>query len=180
MQKLGFDFTTGHWHGLLASYRPARVTAVQGHTRVRNEILRSYFISRGFIREEREYDGLLARLAAVESHPPYPAAAAVVPAVKTAGALISIAHPGGYFAGADEARMDALRAECGLDGIECAHPSVRPTFTPIYRAYCVRHGLVSTAGGDVHEEKDLTTRFARHGGAAEWLDEVLARLSDQK
>jgi hypothetical protein len=34
--------------------------------------------------------------------------------------------------------------------------------------------LASTAGSDTHDRTDLVTRFGRHGGAAEWLDELLA------
>ena len=87
-----------------------------------------------------------------------------------------IAHPAGYFRQTDRRRMDALREECGLDGIECAHRSVPPELTAIYRQYCREHGLLSTAGSDCHEPEDLLPleragytperRFACHLGEA--------------
>ena len=69
--------------------------------------------------------------------------------------------------------MDKLRLECQLDGIECAHRQVPPEFTPIYRAYCVEHGLFSVAGSDSHTLGDIQELFAGHGGADEWLYEFL-------
>jgi len=109
--------------------------------------------------------------------PPYPQVEDVIPVVKSVGAKVAIAHPHGYFKQGDRARMDALRQECQLDGIECAHPGVPSEFTPIYRAYCVEHGLFSTGGSDAHSDEDIQQRFASHGGPDEWLDEFLDHLA---
>jgi predicted metal-dependent phosphoesterase TrpH len=111
--------------------------------------------------------------------PRYPAVADVIPAVKAAGALVAIAHPRGYFNECDRGRMDALRLECQLDGIECAHPGVPEELTPVYRQYCEDHGLFSTGGSDCHTEEDIAEKFALHGGPDEWLDELLDRLDDR-
>ncbi len=89
---------------------------------------------------------------------------------------MAIAHPFGYFRKDSVERMDALRLECSLDGIECAHPGVPPEFTGKYREYCERHGLFSTGGSDCHTDEDVATGFAGHGGPDEWLDEFLDRL----
>ena len=76
--------------------------------------------------------------------------------------------------------MDRLRQECMLDGIECAHKSVPAQFTPIYRGYCVEHGLFSTGGSDSHSDADIEADFAGHLGPDLWLDELLQRVGDRR
>jgi len=176
MQAIGFDFTEAHHHALIDGYRPAKATAVQGYTHVRNGVLRDYFIERGFIENEDGYAPLRRRVAEAVSLPPYPDAARVIPAVHEAGGLVGIAHPYGYFGGADRERMDALRVELDLDGVECAHPGVPAELTPVYREYCVEHGLFSSGGSDAHTDEDVATVFARHLGEDAWLDELIDRL----
>jgi predicted metal-dependent phosphoesterase TrpH len=100
----------------------------------------------------------------------------VVPAVKEAGLLVVIAHPSMYFDGAKRELMDRLRVECSLDGLECAHPAVPAEYWPVYRAYCVEHGLVSTAGTDCHTDEEVRKLLGRHGGEEAWLGEFLERL----
>ena len=176
VRGLGHDFTERHWLELLESYRPPEVLAVQGATHVKNGVLRSYFLGRGFIQSSEDYGPLLKRAAEAVPFPPYPAVERIVPAVKASGAVVAIAHPYGYFAGHDESRMDAIRAECCLDGVECAHPAVPSDFTQRYRAYCVRHGLFSVGGSDCHADDEIARDFAAHAGENDWLDEFLARL----
>ena len=72
--------------------------------------------------------------------------------------------------------MDGLRDECALDGIECAHQSVPSEVTPLYREYCERHDLFSTGGSDCHADENIKSSLALHGGAEEWLEELLDRL----
>jgi predicted metal-dependent phosphoesterase TrpH len=176
MQALGFDYTDSHRIELLQSYRPARTLAVQGHTHVSNSIQRDHFIQRGFIDDAAGYRDLLGRARAQVATPHYPAVDFVIPAVKALGVVVAIAHPHGYFAQGDRGRMDTLRAECLLDGVECAHQSVPAEFTPVYRAYCVEHGMFSTGGSDSHSNADIAAKFASHGGDNAWLDELLARI----
>jgi len=177
VRALGHDFTERHWLELLNSYRPADALSVQGATHVKNGVLRSYFLERGFIQSTEDYGPLLKRVREAVPFPPYPAVERVVPAVKASGAVVAIAHPCGYFAGCDEPRMDAIRAACGLDGIECAHPAVPLEFTQRYRAYCERHGLFSVGGSDCHADDDIARDFAVHVGEEHWLDEFLSRLA---
>jgi len=110
--------------------------------------------------------------------PPYPDVAKVVPAVKETGALVAIAHPFGYFGKYDMERMNLLREECSLDGIECAHASIPTEYATRYRAYCTQHGLFSVGGSDCHSDDDAHNSFARHGGKDEWLDEFLYRMDN--
>ena len=176
MQALGYDYTNAHRLELLQSYRPDEVIAVQGATHIRNAIQQQYFLDRGFIAALDEYSNLSQRARQEVDFPLYPEVDFVIPTVKEAGVSVAIAHPHGYFNQGDQARMDALRRECHLDGIECAHKGVPAEFTPRYRAYCVEHGLFSTGGSDSHTDEDIQLRFASHGGPDEWLDEFLQRV----
>ncbi|HWL51182.1 MAG TPA: PHP domain-containing protein [Chthoniobacteraceae bacterium] len=187
MQALGFDYSSEEHLALLRSYRPERTLERQGATHVRGKTEIDYFIRRGFIANPGERAALLQRLPKELATPCYPSVERVVPAVKQAGGLVVIAHPAGYFQDRNRQRMDALREECGLDGIECAHRSVHPEQTAFYRAYCREHGLLSTGGSDSHDNEDVLTppeqwghtrekRFACHLGEEAWLDEFLERL----
>ena len=176
LRALGYGFTDADRLELLGSYRPAKTIDVQGNTHVKGGVIQQYCVERGFIDRIEDYGDLMARAGATTGFPPYPHVKDAMPAVKEAGALVAIAHPFGYFKEDNVERMDALRLECSLDGIECAHPSVPPAFTAKYREYCERHGLFSTGGSDCHTDEDVEKGFAGHGGPDEWLDEFLERL----
>ena len=177
LQALGHRFSDADRLELLETYRPAQVIAVQGNTHVKNQVLRDHCVDRGFIANAEEYGELMGRAHQQVPVPPYPRVENVVPIVKGVGVKVAIAHPHGYFNSGDRARMDALRQECQLDGIECDHRSVPPEFTPIYRQYCVEHGLFSVGGSDSHSDEDIQEFFAGHGGPDEWLDEFLGSLT---
>ncbi|MBE7465333.1 MAG: PHP domain-containing protein [Planctomycetes bacterium] len=176
LEILGFPFTEADRLRLMLTYRPAHAVAAHGPTHIKNGVLRAYLVARGVIGSEAQYDELRARIRALTKPAAYPPAAEVVPVLKAAGVLVALAHPHGYFNQGDRARMDTLRAELQLDGIECAHPGVPPEFTPVYRAYCVEHGLVSVGGTDNHSDEEAHAHLGRHLGAAEWLAEFLERL----
>ena len=179
VQALGLEFSDAQRLELLETYRPSRVLKVQGATHVNNARLRDYFIQRGFISSAEEYGSFMSRLREEVAFPPYPAVDAVVPCVKAHGVLVAMAHPHEYFAHGDRRRMDQLREECQLDGIECAHDLVPVEYTAVYRNYCVEHGLFSTGGSDCHGDEDIAEAMARHGGAAEWLEEFLSRVGER-
>jgi len=179
MQALGYDYTDEQRLALLRSYRPSKAIEVQGYTHVKNQVQRRYFIERGFIATEDEYPGLVDRFRERVSFPPYPSVERVVPVIRRAGVRVAIAHPYRYFQGYDLGRMDALREECSLDGIECAHPSVPPEYTRLYRHYSVRHDLFSVGGSDCHEDGEVQGLFGCHGGEEAWLDEFLDSLADR-
>jgi len=176
MRVLGYDYTEEHQHEVLDAYRPEKTIRVQGYTHVRNGTLADYFVKRGFISDIEGYQPLKARAIDAVGWVPYPRVEDVVPAVHEAGGVVALAHPYGYFGGDDREKMDGLREECALDGLECAHPGVPPDYTPIYRAYCEERGMFSVGGSDAHNEEDFEARFARHLGEDAWLDEFLKRL----
>jgi predicted metal-dependent phosphoesterase TrpH len=176
LQALGYDYTDAHRRALLESYRPRKAIDVQGYTHVKNRVQRRYFLERGFIASESEYWALIQRARERVPFPPYPDVAEVIPAVRRCGAVVAIAHPYRYFCGHDLRRMDALRDECCLDGVECAHPGVPLEYTALYRTYCERHGLFSVGGSDCHMDAEIEGSLAGHGGADAWLDEFLGRV----
>ena len=176
VRKLGFPYTDEARRGVLESYRPRRAIDVQGLTHVRGAVRRQYFIDQGWAADGKAYAALCGRVREVVDLPDYPEVSHVAAAVHAAGGLIALAHPAGYFLGADEARMDALREEIGFDGIECAHPLIPADLTPVYRRYCEERELLSTAGSDCHTPEDLGGKFGAHLGQDRWLDELLERL----
>lgn len=176
MRRLGFPFTDEARKGLLESYRPAHVMAVQGLTHVKNLHQKLYFIERGWIADDEGYGELGKRVADAVDLPKYPRVEDVVPVLHRAGAVVAVAHPTNYFLEGDRKRMDALREEINFDGVECAHRKVPPELSALFRAYCQEHGMYATGGSDCHQLEDIPERFAAHGGAEEWLDEFMERV----
>lgn len=173
---LGFNYGDEQREEVLASYRPARTLAVQGATHVANKMQRAWFLESGFIACDEEYAPLLAAAQEQVARPPYPSAEFVLPAVKQQGALVVIAHPAGYFQRDDRERMDLLRDELQLDGVECAHRTVPAELTAVYRAWCEEHDLISTGGSDTHWPEYVRDGVGRHIGPDEWWPEIEARL----
>ena len=176
LQAIGIDYTDEKRRALLESYRPAEAMAIQGVTHVKGGLQRDFFIEVGYAADAATYRDLLTRAEQAVAVPPYPSVEYVVPAIKAAKVQVAIAHPYGYFDGANRSRMDALVDECGLDGVECAHLSVPLEFTPVYRDYCEEKGLFSTAGTDCHSDDVIERMLTCHGGQEAWLDEFLERL----
>jgi len=178
MQKLGLPYTDQQRQEALESYRPPHIIEKQGLTLVKNCVQRNYWLRKGYIDKPEQYVPLLRKkLPSLVEVTQLPSAEQVVPIVHRAGGLIVIAHPQGYFANTDVRRMDTLREECGLDGIECVNgEKVAPAMSVIYREYCLKHGLLSTAGSDCHSNGAVEEKFARHRGDPAWLDELLERI----
>jgi len=175
MQRLGYDYTEAHHDEWLESYRPPETLASQGRTHVMNRLQCDEFLRRGFIKEPNEYSALMNALnQAVPT--PYPAVEPVTKALMAAGILIVIAHPSGYFGGADEKRMDALRHECRLDGIECIHYTTKPALGEAHRAYCEKQRLLSTGGSDSHTTADHAKLMGAYGTPEAWWTEFCERL----
>jgi predicted metal-dependent phosphoesterase TrpH len=176
---IGIDYPDEKRRTLLESYRPAKAIELQGLTHVKGGIQRDFFLKAGYATDESDYRALLERAARKIAVPPYPAVEDVIPAIKSTGVQVAIAHPQGYFDGANRRRMDALVDECGLDGVECAHLSVPLELTPVYRGYCRKKGLFSTAGTDCHSDEDIDRLLTCHGGQETWLDEFLEKFEDR-
>lgn len=176
MQAIGVDFDEKRRREVLELYRPPQMIELQGLTRPKRAKTLAYFLQQGWVQDADEYDSLCASAHQAVSGVSFPDVAEVRDLVHEAGGLIALAHPPVYFRGADRQRMDLLRTECALDGIECAHPRISPDLCRQYRAYCLEHGLFSTGGSDSHTQDDVAHAFGRFGGQAVWLDGLLERL----
>ncbi|MBL8166009.1 MAG: PHP domain-containing protein [Anaerolineae bacterium] len=76
----------------------------------------------------------------------------VVEAAHQDGAVCILAHPGrdDGFVPFDVERLDALRREVPLDGIEVYYPLHTPQQLELYLAYAKQHDLLVSSGSDSH------------------------------
>lgn len=179
LTEAGMPHTREERAELIKRFRPAFTLDVQGVPHVRNDISDRYLV------DEKHYDpDMITNTYHAKGIPPhYPAYKDVVPVLKRNGCLVFIAHPTSYFKRNDLERMDFLREELQLDGIECAHPSIPHELTPFYREYCLKHGLLSTAGTDCHSTEESDPKYRTdfgdmgcHIGEKRWLEEILERV----
>jgi predicted metal-dependent phosphoesterase TrpH len=176
LQAMGCAFSDEDRLALLKTYRPEKTIQFQGNTHVKGGAMRQFLVDKGVMASFAEWGDLMNQADRKVHFPKCPDVKDVVAAVKGDGVRVAIAHPHVYFNQGDVDRMDLLRAECGLDGVECAHSSVPVEFVPVYREYCERHGMFSTGGSDCHTDADIERVFATHGGHNEWLEEFLNRV----
>lgn len=119
-----------------------------------------YLLERGITDQLTDGMKLYARYGCDYSYYPFPSAGAVCGAIREAGGIPVLAHPGNWFANTPPRelgeRFDALRA-AGVGGIECYYPSHSPRLTAFCLAYCSRHNLLVTAGSDCHGEFNKTS-----------------------
>jgi hypothetical protein len=174
----GYDLSEAGLAALVSWSRPEYVVSIQGLTPVPRPRLTECFVKRGLIEEKGNIRELIGRVP--DPSIPLPAADRVIPALRESGALVVAAHPtvfwraeGRVVVDYSDRHMDALRETFQLDGVECAH--MPPSQVKACRAYCVRHGLFSVAGTDLHR-CDTVSRLGSHGGSNDWLDEFLDRL----
>ncbi len=185
VEMLGFSYTEAERRQLLLQYRPEYTVEFQGVTHVRNEIQGEYLIRKGVAKDIQEwYSYLWGENRIPGLLPETPSADRVARIVHQAGGVVFIAHPFYYFNHADEARMDALREFVQFDGIECAHPIIPAEYTPIYRQYCLKYHLLSTAGTDVHCDPPHAhlhlsdgSDMADHLGETTWMEEIQERVN---
>jgi 3',5'-nucleoside bisphosphate phosphatase len=176
VQALGLQYTSDDHVRLVSSFRYAPAVNVQGMTHVCNERWKNHFLQRGFIRSEEEYAPFMEQVRMKGKPPHIPCVDRVLPAIKQAGVLIFIAHPVRYFKICNQSRMDQLREELSLDGVECIHPAVTPELSRSYRAYCIRHKLLSSGGSDCHNASQRGRYLGRFGTPEEWWREIAGRL----
>jgi hypothetical protein len=78
--------------------------------------------------------------------------AAVVEAAHRSGAVCLIAHPGSKdgFVTYDVQKLDKLRQEIPIDGLEVYHPKHTPAQAALYQEYTEKHNLLVSSGSDSH------------------------------
>jgi len=76
---------------------------------------------------------------------------AVVDAVHQSGGVCVLAHPGRTdFVPFDVERLDRIRREIPLDGLEVHYPAHTPEQTEMYLSYAQKHRLLTSSGSDSH------------------------------
>ena len=183
VEKMGHSYTREERRELLLQYRPAFTLDVQGITHVRNEIQADYMVRKSVVKNRAEfYSYLWGEKAVAGLLPMTPDAEKVVRIVHEAGGLVFLAHPYLYTF-KEEKRLDALLEVLPLDGLECAHSAIPEEYTHLYRNYCLKHHLLSTAGTDVHCDPAHAhlhlsdgCEMAVHRGEVRWLEEILERV----
>jgi predicted metal-dependent phosphoesterase TrpH len=82
---------------------------------------------------------------------PKPSAAESIDAIRAAGGVAVLAHPGTLELSGEamDARIEALKA-LGLGGIECHYGVYDRMKTDLYLDLAERHGLIATGGSDFH------------------------------
>ncbi len=78
--------------------------------------------------------------------PPYPEPAVCCRAIRDAGGVAILAHPGVY---ASAARVEVLLA-CGCDGLELDHPNLSAALAAELRTLAEARGLLTSSGSDLH------------------------------
>ncbi|MEG1778391.1 MAG: PHP domain-containing protein, partial [Angelakisella sp.] len=112
-----------------------------------------YLLERGIISTLPEGMKLYSKYKCDYSDYPFPSVAAVCQAIRDAGGVPVLAHPGNWFSETPAAeltqRFEALRA-AGVRGIECYYPAHTARMTAFCLAYCGKYNLLVTAGSDCH------------------------------
>lgn len=94
----------------------------------------------------------------------FPEISVLCKAIKTAGGVSVLAHPGEYYKNLDEVELRNVLEDLeqqGIDGIECYYPTHTPLMTKTCEAFCNKHELIKTVGSDEHGE------FGKHAKVVE-------------
>ncbi len=78
--------------------------------------------------------------------PGFPPVSEIADAIRRAGGVAILAHPGVY---KDATLVFTLMAQ-GLDGLELAHPGLDPTLASTLHAAAAHHGWLGSVGTDLH------------------------------
>jgi predicted metal-dependent phosphoesterase TrpH len=102
--------------------------------------------------------------------------AAVVDAAHQSGAVCLIAHPGHAegFVTYDVEKLDKLRQDIPIDGLEVYQPKHTPDQTAMYLEYTQRHHLLTSAGSDSHKPEKPPIKYR-----AELCRDLLERVGIQ-
>lgn len=102
--------------------------------------------------------------------------AAIVHAAHQSGGICVIAHPGrdDGFVTFDEQKLDELREQAPVDGIEVYYPLHTPEQVALFQSYAQKHNLLISAGSDSHKPEKPPIKYR-----AELTRDLLERVGIQ-
>lgn len=110
----------------------------------------SFLIDKGLCRGVADFFSELFTAKRGIVFPAFAPPAAAIAAIKAAGGVPVLAHPGSDFHGPSlEETLDCFAAEA-IEGVECFHPGHDAATTGRAVAWCERHRLLITGGSDCH------------------------------
>jgi predicted metal-dependent phosphoesterase TrpH len=110
----------------------------------------SFLIDKGLCRGVGDFFSELFTAKRGIVFPAFAPPAAAIAAIKAAGGVAVLAHPGSDFHGpALEETLDYFASE-DIEGVECFHPGHDAATTRRAVAWCDRHRLLITGGSDCH------------------------------
>lgn len=110
----------------------------------------NFLIDKGFCQDINEFFAHLFTKERGISFPEFPHPSEAIAAVRAAGGLSVLAHPGSGFHGSTlEETLDFFERE-DIQGVECYHPCHNPNTTQQAVQWCNKRGLLITGGSDCH------------------------------
>ncbi len=94
----------------------------------------------------------------------FPEIKEVCEAIREAGGVSVVAHPGEYYKNLEEIQLKEVLKdlkEQGIEGIECYYPTHTELMTTTCETFCDENGLIKTVGSDEHGE------FGKHAKVIE-------------
>ncbi|MBN1904485.1 MAG: PHP domain-containing protein [Deltaproteobacteria bacterium] len=97
---------------------------------------------------------------------------AAIAAIKEAGGIPVLAHPGSSIYGDNPPEVISMAVEMGVEGVECFHPENNAETTEYSVGFCKRNDLYITGGSDCHgtfvKERWLGKPDVRMGQLSLW------------
>lgn len=136
--------------------------------------------SRGFTRQEI-YNPESALY--VDESPLYPTVEQAVKMIHAAGGIAFLAHLFIYaHAESFFSRLNAIRQETCLDGVECRHSAFTPQQAQRLEQFCEAHHLLRSGGSDFHGARKPDVKLGNLGGLTvpkgwleDWPGEILSK-----
>lgn len=110
----------------------------------------NYLIDKGICKTTRDFFPLFEGWGNPFEKMKFPDPKEVISAVKNAGGIAVLAHPGASFYRLDFQSLVAAMVEEGIMGIECYHPENNTQVTKYCEEFCKVNKLVITGGSDCH------------------------------
>jgi 3',5'-nucleoside bisphosphate phosphatase len=110
----------------------------------------NYLIDKGLCTNHKDYFSLFIETENPFNDIDFTSLEKVIPAVKLAGGIPVIAHPGANVYTDDHRHILNIMFNAGIEGVECYHPENNPEVTEFALDFCKKNNLYITGGSDCH------------------------------